>query len=491
MVKNTHLPPFMISIRNAGLVAFTAVSMPAHAQTETRQPIISKVEVKYSIVAHHSHLSDRVSFYNQYGGNYNFAVPHLVYEPIVTLYNPYNTTLTLPKVRVRIANPPVGFKFKKNNDYLREEWKNGGPFLGLGRFQEANESNPNVQKTITLLLRTGSNRNTAPNGSIVLQPGEALPFATWVEPSWRWSYEASSQRPFVDNIASNDRTNKDPRTNNNYGVETRNGWDVGSGVYGHDYRAGFQTDGLSVSSGRPAATRYSFETGTWGATSWVAIRNSDLFGVELRGVDTVLDPMVPDFQLSLMKGTSPNLVADTVKSYSFSIGDLSQPATPTPDSPSISRVLWVNSIVQESNDTTAAGKIPIASFYLLAKSAALQQKKFLADTQPPANELYEARLEERQDFYDYPYVGVSDRPRTGVHVTGIERIGDFLMLDVAAEPHRYPERWKVMGGHDPGDMSNNLTSVTEITEGPQGAGIYKLKVALPPDTGKYFVKLAW
>ncbi|RYD38913.1 MAG: hypothetical protein EOP85_16765 [Verrucomicrobiaceae bacterium] len=249
---------------------------------------------------------------------------------------------------------------------------------------------------------------------------------------------------------------------------------------------------MSVSSGRPAATRYSFETGTWGATPWVAIRTNDSFTTEARGVDTVLDPLVPDFQLSLMKGTSTNVNADTVNRYSFSIGDLGQPPTATPDSPSIRRTLNMQDILQDSYDLSPGGKTPIASFYLLAKSTALQQKKFLAETQPPANELYEARLEPRIDFYDvYPFTGPSDSPRTGVHVTGLERMGDSLMLDVAAEPSRSPSLWKVLGGHDPGDMENNLTSVTEITEGPPGTGIYKLKVALPPDTGKYFVKIAW
>lgn len=487
-----------MEIRKGNLItgAILASAFSVQAQTDTRQPIISRVEVKYSIVAHHNHRFDRANFYNQNGqpkGNTNYAVPHLVYEPIVTLYNPYNTTLTLPKVRVRIANPPVGFKFKKNNDYLRAEWNNCGPFLGLGRFQEANESNPNVEKTMTLLLRTGSNPATAPSGAIVLKPGQAIPFSTWVEPNWTWGLEtATNLRPFLDSVADNDRTNRDPRTNNALGVETRDGNYSGQGYYWHDYRAGFQTDGLSVATGRPAATRYSFETGTWGATSWVAMKMSDTFGVEARGVDTVLDPLVPDFQLSLMTGATQNPITDTLKSYSFGIEDLAQPVTATPEAPSISRVFGVADILQAPSDITPGGKSPIASFLLMAKSTALRQKKFLADTQPPAKDLYEARLVGRFDFNgNYPFNGPSDLPQNGVSVTGFERMGDFLVLDVAAEPFRDPVGWKVMGGSDPAEMTTDLTSVTQITAGPEGTGIYKLKVALPPDNGKYFVKIAW
>lgn len=493
------LQPLKPSFRHplAGILAILAAASPAHARTDTRLPVISRVEVKYSIVSHYSHLGDRVAFYNQYGqpqGNTNYAVPHLVYEPVVTLYNPYNTTLTLPKCRVRIANPPVGFKFRKNNDYLRDEWNNGGPFLGLGRFQHGNESNPDVQKTITLLLRTSSNSSTAPDGSIVLQPGQSMSFATWVESGWTWGLETSGgvngARSFFDSIPANDRSNKDGRTNNLFGVEAKQGG--GQFFIYHDYRAGFQTDALSVPTGRPAATRYSFETGTFGTTSWVAMKLTDTLNVQAKGVDTVLDPLIPDFGLSLMAGDVQDPVADTLKSYSFNIGDLEQPETETPQAPAISRILYMRDIVQSPPDPTPGGKTSFASFLMIAKSTALQQKKFQAESQPPANELYETKLQPLFDWTDdgWPYNGPSDHPQGGVVVTGVERVGDNLMLDVAAEPFRTPALWKVMGGGDPAALTNDHTGSTVIQEGPSGTGIYKLTVPIPSGVEKYFVRLA-
>ncbi|RYD20110.1 MAG: hypothetical protein EOP88_16385 [Verrucomicrobiaceae bacterium] len=473
-------------------VSALAPAFVAHAQ-ETRLPIISRVELKYSVVSHYNNRGSRVNFYNENGGNTNYAVPHLVYELIVTLYNPYNTTLTLPKCRVCIANPPVGFKFRKNEVYLRPEWENDGPFLGLGRFQVANESKPAAQKTITLLLRgPAANPVAPPSGSIVLQPGEAVPFAVWVESNWTWGLEtATGSRAFFDYQLSEDLTNKDKRTRNLFGVETLRGQALGSGFYSHDFRAGFQTDNLSIQSGRPAATFYPFET-NFDGTSWVAIKLNDTFRVEARGVDTVQDPAVPDYQLSLMAGTVQNPATDMLKSYSFTIADLDQAATPTPQSPVINRLLRVGDLLQKPDDQTMGGKTPIASFVMAARSKALQQKKFHAEIQPPANELYETRLEARADFYDpISGNGPSDHPQDGVLVTGIERLGEVLMLDVAAEPRRFSARWKVIGGSDPGEMTTDLTSVTEIMEGPEGAGIYKLRVTLPSGMEKYFVKLAW
>ncbi|RYD42247.1 MAG: hypothetical protein EOP85_11475 [Verrucomicrobiaceae bacterium] len=475
-------------------LAAAAASM-AHAQTDTRLPVISQVEVKYSLVSHYSHVSDRVAFYNQSGqpqGNTNYAVPHLVYEPVVTLYNPYNTPLTLQRCRVRISNPPVGFKFRKNEDYLRPEWNNGGPFLGLGRFQIANESNPAVQKTITLLLRgPGRDLIAPPNRPIVLQPGEALPFAVWVEPHWTWGDETGySPRAFFDIGSFDDVTNRDKRSANLFGVETVSGQNIGSNIYAHDFRAGFQTDNLSVSSGRPAATRYPFETDFY-FFSWVCIKLQDHFRVEARGVDTVQDPAVPDYQLSLMGGKVQDPVADTLKSYSFTIDDLDQPATETPQSPVINRVFSIGELLQGPTDSTSGGKTTFASFKMAARSSALQQKKFQLITQPPANELYETRLEERVSFHaPGQFSGPSDYPRDGIMVTGVERVGDLLMLDVAAAPLRSPSLWKIIGGSDLAvPLADDLTSRSIVREGPEGAGIYKLTIPVPPGSEKYFVQI--
>lgn len=468
----------------------------AHAQLETRLPVIARVEVLYSMVSHYPRGDARGGAFYSVNGDppgTQYAIPYLVYEPIVTLYNPYNTDLVLPKSRVLIANPPVGFKFRKNDDYLRAEWNNGGPFLGLGRFQTANESNVNVEKTITLLL---SSKAFWQPGSIRLRPGEAQSFAVAVEDEWTWALETRFpvSRAFFDHDPVRDLTNKDGRTNNSFGVETVRGSEYGMfREYVLDFRGGFQTDALSVSSGRPAATRFPFETGTYGTTSWVAMRMLDTIRVEAKGVDTVLNPAVPDFHVSLLRGIDKDPADDTAKSYSFHIDDLVQPETTDPDAPVIDRTFSISSLLQ--NDSSAGGKTLIASFLMVAKSTALQQKKFLADVQPPSNELYEVRLIERRHGVPLVPDGPSDHPTGGVVVTGIERVGDFVVLDVAAQPWNGsgPLPWKkIVGGIDPGaGLTDELTPWTSFELGPQGAGIYKFRVPVPPSSEKYFVQIAY
>ncbi|RYD38914.1 MAG: hypothetical protein EOP85_16770, partial [Verrucomicrobiaceae bacterium] len=162
-----------------GIALLAACHLPVQAQTQVdaRQPVIARVQIVYSVVGHYCDMYDRIAHLNNRGvppGNSNYIVPHLVYEPIVTLYNPYNTELVLPRSRVRIANPPVGFKFKKNADYLRTDWKEGGPFHGLGRFSLNSVSSASATKTFTLLLTEGDSNTFG--GSIVLQPGQCKVF---------------------------------------------------------------------------------------------------------------------------------------------------------------------------------------------------------------------------------------------------------------------------------------------------------------------------
>ncbi|RYD36658.1 MAG: hypothetical protein EOP87_05030, partial [Verrucomicrobiaceae bacterium] len=133
------------------LIALALVSRGQAQTTPTRYPVISKVELLFSLVTHYSHIGERVDFYNNYGspkGNTNYAVPHLVYEPIVTLYNPYNEPLTMSRSQIKIWDPPVGFAFKKNSDFLRSDFASGN-FHGLARLQIGYDSDPAARKTFT------------------------------------------------------------------------------------------------------------------------------------------------------------------------------------------------------------------------------------------------------------------------------------------------------------------------------------------------------
>lgn len=450
------------------------------ASGQTLLPIISKVQVMYSMVGHYSHIASRVDFYNSQAsplGNTNYVVPHLVYEPFVTLYNPYNTTLTMTRSRVMISNPPVGFRFMKNNVFLRDEFATG-QFLGLARFQIANENNPNATKTLTLVLGGGSRTNYA--GQIVLQPGQTKTFSARLETNWTWGLETAggfTPRCFHDWNNALDFTNKDNRTQNAYGMEA---------IVGTDFRAGFQTDELSVANNRPAATKYPFETSTGG---WVAIKTTDTVRVEAKGIDTNVGS--PDFQLSLLRGITTNAAADVAKTFNFSISNLTQTGQ---GGTVVSRTYRAGDILQSPNDTTTGGKSPFAIFTIVAKSTALQQRKFLATPQPAVDQLYEARFDEIVDFTDSSnFIGPSDAPLSGVVMTQMQRSGDLFIIDVAARSPIYPglpSGLKVRGTSDlAAGFNDDLTAVSTIMEGPANAGIYKVTINVAGRGPRYFVRI--
>src|SRR5690606_24826149 len=198
----------------------TDVGVQVSPTFERLIPVIAKLQIVFSIVSHHAHIGDRMNFYNNEGvpkGNLNHAVPHLAYDPIITLYNPYDVELDLTNLRIRVWDPPVGFRFQKvaaegGPVWYRPEMAQG-EFHGLARFQIDNETNDQARRTFTLILSDGTPSASA--SSLVLEPGEVKVFSPRVEENWNWALETASEmnpRSFFDWKAGSDFGNRDNRS---------------------------------------------------------------------------------------------------------------------------------------------------------------------------------------------------------------------------------------------------------------------------------------
>ncbi|WP_193215121.1 hypothetical protein [Luteolibacter marinus] len=452
-----------------------------------RPPVIAKVQVVFSLVTHYNSIPDRVAFYNNAGvppGNTNYAVPHLVYEPRVTLYNPYPDELTLDKVRIRIWDPPVGFRFKKNGIYLRAPWETGS-FDGLAQLQIANDHNPNARKYFTLLLRE-SHTGQAPVHPFTLQPGESREFGTWTESQWTWGLEtqsAYSPRSFFDWNTSEDFTNRDPRTNNSFGSES---------CQVVDFRAGFQTDNLSSNADRPLATRYSFEI-THGITGgWVTIKMTDTVAVESRAMRRVADATQPDFRISLLGGyvTAPNL--DNYQELSFSVAPLVQPPTRSATDASVMRTYLVGDLLQAPSDNTPGGKTPFAVLTAAARTTSVVDGSLSRLEELDGNQHYDLRFDGVADFPQIPEIGTFESVPavTEPTVLGVVRVGDELRVDFLAPDGAAP--LKVTGGATPEDFGDDLSAVSWIIPAPHEASSGHRKTAIVDVSGmgpKYFVRI--
>jgi len=396
-----------------------AIGVVASPATERLMPVIAKLQIMFSAVTHYNHLPERIAFYDKYGvpqGNTNYAAPHLVYDPVVTLYNPYDVSLTLQKLRVRVWDPPVLFGMKKNSDWLRPEFASG-QFHSLARFQIANEHVPNARRYFTLLL-TDAKAPAGYGGPITLQPGEVRVFAPFVEPNWNWQMETAggyTVRSFFDWNAGNDFGNVDGRSKNPFGIETVPGWDP---------RAGLQTDHLSYGDARPQQTRYGFEIAAHPPDypngmngGWLVINTRESFTIEAKPGRAVNIAGQPDFEVDLLAGSVADVTRDMLRTYRFRFSNPEAEISATPARPIISRNWLAGDILQKPGDQAASGKSPFGLLTMTAKTTVdnLDASTPWLHNQPVVEGMEQntARVGNALDSYDVRFEEVQDFTGTG------------------------------------------------------------------------------
>lgn len=440
------------------------------------------VQLHFSLVSHYLTVPSRITEYDYSGGgSYGYAVPHLVADPAVTLFNPHPHPITVGHVRVRIWDPPVAFRLHKNGVWLRSSFANG-EFEGIGRFRYSQQSNPMARKWFTLLLSTLDEDSGQPGQAITLQPGESKRFGPWVEPSWNWAFEYPEPyqpRSFFD--FSGNFTNIDGRTDNPLGAEC---------VPGTDLRAGFQWDHLSHSSSRPAASYYSFESRDSSNSGWVAIRLTDTVGLEARSQRTVADPSQPDFRISILEGADPDPLLDLFQDFAFNLEDMSSD-TPT-GAPPIARTFFCGSLLQSNLDPTSGGKALVASLTARAKLASLTRGDLETPGSRTGNDHFDLSFTAETDFIlaestPNSRFGADAQSPVLLHSA---RIGNEFRLALAAPADAGP--WKIMGGIAPDQMQTDLTSLATMYPGPpaaEGTKVHFLSLDASGLGPRYFVQV--
>lgn len=417
-------------------------------------PVIAKFQVVFSIVSHHAHIDNRPNFYNTQSperSNAAYAVPHLVYDPVVSLYNPYDVAIEMEKLRIRVWDPPVLFGFRKNDIWLRPEFANGN-YHGIARFRYATENDANARTSFTLLLRNSSNGRPT-SGNFRLEPGEVKVFSPYVESNWTWGFETAnsgtySRRAFFDYESGDNFTNVDGRAEwttlgGQYGKISVPGWDV---------RAGLQTDHLSYGGARPQASMYPFERNSGvGDAGWVNIRITDEFTVNARAGRTVTATSSPDFQVDLLAGEQTNPEQDLLRSYQFKFQDLEEEIAATLGGDEIERSFRVGDLLQLPNDQEAAGKTPFGILTMTAKTT-IDQNDFsmpwlhnhpvISGAEQNSSDIgsaldsYDLRFEELTGFNTVPGVEIDGENRGyyGARASSLDGVTNVPMFRVPLIP---------------------------------------------------------
>ena len=183
-------------------------------------PVVAKVQMVFSVLARdlYSYEGDTVPVPDEAppiegpgrGGwgetfvhsSFDYML-HLLYTPVVTLYNPYNVTLECDDLRVEFANIPFSLQVFRN-DEAQTKAPNGDPNGGLvplNRLYGTTQTTTNaskLNKRFTLALRE-KDATGAPAGSrLRLAPGEVRVFSPYIDPGRTWAQEIANPSQFYD-----------------------------------------------------------------------------------------------------------------------------------------------------------------------------------------------------------------------------------------------------------------------------------------------------
>jgi hypothetical protein len=430
----------------------TPVGVNPAPKTERLLPTIAKFQLVFSMVAHWPfNVDTRRATLSQKGDPKDwrvYGVPHLSYDPVITLYNPYDVTLDLTKIRIRLWDPPVAFRFYRSGPSTPAAYfRQGDAWSTLAQLQIGYAGNTVARKCFTLLLADGTDQSLS--GSLQLKPGEVKIFSPRVETAWNWQRE--TQFGYDNNMQNKEGTFFDFAAAKNFGNVDRRGTAKDSGKYGVEAkpgwvtRAGLQVDHLA--DPRNAATVASYESGPNGFVTMRSCgpeasgRNpalSDRVRVEVRP-QIAAGNAAANFQVDILagkqEGTASNVnnlmqdtantgvAVDTLRSYRFTFSD---PQTELWNGTAISKDFRIYDILQPDTDMTAEKKKPFAMLELSARTT----KDQYTDTKPwlynnfvveggiqssatagLALQSYDLRLIEMSSFNDFPD-GIQISPNT-------------------------------------------------------------------------------
>jgi len=143
-------------------------------------PAVTKLQMVFSLIARNAHGGWPGRIRNETNDPNKKYMLHMIYSPIVTVYNPYNIPIEFKSIKLTFANIPVGFQFYVNG---RPQTTQPAPLNQLYVYHDK-DSKYVKEFNIELVSELGS---SSASSSIVLQPGETKVFGTSVSPDWSWA----------------------------------------------------------------------------------------------------------------------------------------------------------------------------------------------------------------------------------------------------------------------------------------------------------------
>ena len=146
----------------------TNVPNPSAVNGMLVAPVVTRVSVVFSLVSREAHGNWAASVPATTGDAQRRYMVYLIYTPVVTLYNPYNTPLNVSHVKVSFKHLPLAFRFFRNGIA-----QTNAPAL-LSQFHISSESRDDWEDQFSVTL--SNTPGSASGANLALGPGEARVF---------------------------------------------------------------------------------------------------------------------------------------------------------------------------------------------------------------------------------------------------------------------------------------------------------------------------
>ncbi|MEP4076702.1 hypothetical protein [Haloferula sp.] len=240
-------------------------------------PVVAKVDIVFSMVTHDLRSNYQAKYRRADPNNTHYS-PWLVFEPVVTMWNPYNVPVKFSELKLFFDKIPVGFRFQKKegrgrwSDVRNQSGDTTEYWWPLSRFIWGGGKTDAITEFYVRLM--GGTSDTRPGGDIILSPGETRVFTAHVLSRETWGQVKN------DFIITNSNDAKSKIQAGGSGVNYTGGWNR-TGGFRFDHLARWQDL-------RNPASVYSFEKNTLKNRNdwhWIALRGSDGFRAKARLLD--------------------------------------------------------------------------------------------------------------------------------------------------------------------------------------------------------------
>ncbi|GHC47037.1 type IV pilus modification PilV family protein [Roseibacillus persicicus] len=141
-------------------------------------PVVSRVNVVFSLVGRQAHDHWATTIPNQTGDPRRNQMVYLIYTPVVTLYNPYTKPITVQNLQVSFKHLPLAFRFFRNGSP-----QNVRPAL-LSQMHIPSQSRTDWEDSFQCTLSETAGGSAA--SAVTLSPGESRVFGLNHPAGTRW-----------------------------------------------------------------------------------------------------------------------------------------------------------------------------------------------------------------------------------------------------------------------------------------------------------------